>query len=50
MSTDDAAALLQRLAHTPGAVQWVQERGESMRQWATWGGRGWVGILRSWGL
>ena len=50
MTQEQAINLLRRLATTPGAYEFLRQHTQSLRLWVEWGGRGWLGILRSLGL
>lgn len=47
MTVQEATGLLQRIAQTPGMYDISQQTLGSLKQWATWGGRGWLGVYRS---
>ncbi|SHO76424.1 Uncharacterized protein MSYG_0762 [Malassezia sympodialis ATCC 42132] len=50
VSAQEAVGLFQRISQTPGVYDISQHTLTSLKIWATWGGRGWLGILRSFGL
>ncbi|WFD25156.1 hypothetical protein MNAN1_000120 [Malassezia nana] len=43
MTAQEATELLRRIARTPGIYDISQQAMGSVKQWATWGGRGWLG-------